>query len=218
MHRVPCRQNQGQRRPLRYRDGVCMSYREIRVNKDVTRVKLIKATPSALCFTGHADKNPADIQGTVHSPAVRDCLKCHDPHAAENRLWSGSKVDGLQRVTKACLSATQGRTASHTAGLIAACDPCGPADSMALRDSLGADPLARETPPQQSPLSEPWDEARDQYHAPSNSCTGRAKCRFATELLKCFKSRQLYAKGQGWFGRTTGLVVRLPPAPRVFSR
>ena len=58
----------------------CTSCHEVRVTKDVTRVKLITATPYALCLTCHADKNAADLKGTVHPPAVRDCLKCHDPH------------------------------------------------------------------------------------------------------------------------------------------
>src|SRR5208282_804377 len=38
----------------------CTSCHEIRTVKDITHVKLITATPSALCFTCHADKNPAD--------------------------------------------------------------------------------------------------------------------------------------------------------------
>jgi predicted CXXCH cytochrome family protein len=63
----------------------CTSCHEIRVNKDVTRVKLITTTPTALCLTCHADKNAADLKGTVHSPAVRDCVKCHDPHASDNK-------------------------------------------------------------------------------------------------------------------------------------
>jgi predicted CXXCH cytochrome family protein len=63
----------------------CTSCHEIRVTKDVTRVKLITATPSALCLTCHADKNSADLKGTVHPPAVRDCLKCHDPHQSDNK-------------------------------------------------------------------------------------------------------------------------------------
>ncbi len=64
----------------------CMSCHEIRVNKDVTRVKLITATPQALCLTCHADKNAAELKGTVHQPAVRDCLKCHDPHTSANEF------------------------------------------------------------------------------------------------------------------------------------
>ena len=63
----------------------CTSCHEIRVNKDVTRVKLITTTPQALCLTCHADKNAADLKGTVHPPAVRDCLKCHDPHTSDNK-------------------------------------------------------------------------------------------------------------------------------------
>ena len=63
----------------------CLSCHEVRVNKDVTHIKLITATPSALCFTCHADKKPADIKGTVHPPAVRDCLTCHDPHGSDNK-------------------------------------------------------------------------------------------------------------------------------------
>jgi predicted CXXCH cytochrome family protein len=62
----------------------CMSCHEIRVNKEITRVKLITATPVSLCITCHADKKAADIKGTVHPPAVRDCLGCHDPHASDN--------------------------------------------------------------------------------------------------------------------------------------
>src|ERR1700755_1359171 len=52
----------------------CLTCHEIRVTKDVTRVKLITATPVALCISCHADKKAADIKGTVHPPAVRDCL------------------------------------------------------------------------------------------------------------------------------------------------
>ena len=63
----------------------CTSCHEVRVTKDVTRVKLITATPYALCLTCHADKNAADLKGTIHPPAVRDCLKCHDPHATDNK-------------------------------------------------------------------------------------------------------------------------------------
>ena len=36
----------------------CTSCHEIRVNKDVTRVKLITTTTQALCITCHSDKKP----------------------------------------------------------------------------------------------------------------------------------------------------------------
>ena len=63
----------------------CTSCHEVRVNRDVTRVKLVTATPYGLCLTCHKDKNAAELQGTVHPPAVRDCLKCHDPHESTTR-------------------------------------------------------------------------------------------------------------------------------------
>src|ERR1043165_4158928 len=52
----------------------CTACHEIRVNKDVTRGKLIPSTPVALCLTCHTDKNAAELKGTIHPPAVRDCL------------------------------------------------------------------------------------------------------------------------------------------------
>src|ERR1700690_3032203 len=40
----------------------CLSCHEIRVNKDVTRVKLITTTSYGLCLTCHADKNRAEFK------------------------------------------------------------------------------------------------------------------------------------------------------------
>ena len=39
----------------------CLSCHEVRVNKDVTRVKLITAVPYKLCFNCHAEKDAAKI-------------------------------------------------------------------------------------------------------------------------------------------------------------
>lgn len=75
----------------------CTSCHEIRVNKDVTRVKLITATPTAMCFVCHADKNPAEIQGTVHKPAVRDCRNCHDAHQSDNKYQLLKPTSGGQK-------------------------------------------------------------------------------------------------------------------------
>jgi predicted CXXCH cytochrome family protein len=98
VHPVPLDKNTGAAKCLECHDGKakgksihsaiatgCLSCHEVRVNKDITRVKLITATPVALCFTCHADKKAADIKGTVHPPAVRDCLTCHDAHASDNK-------------------------------------------------------------------------------------------------------------------------------------
>jgi predicted CXXCH cytochrome family protein len=84
----------------------CTSCHEIRVTKDVTRVKLITATPYKLCLTCHSDKDATQIQGHVHQPAVRDCLTCHDPHTSENKnqllkATSGGEKENL------CLSCHQ---------------------------------------------------------------------------------------------------------------
>ena len=87
----------------------CTSCHEIRVNKDITRVKLITTTPLALCLTCHADKNAADIKGTVHPPAVRDCVKCHDPHSSDykNQLLKPTSGDQKENLCLSC----------HTTGL-----------------------------------------------------------------------------------------------------
>jgi len=81
----------------------CTSCHEIRTFRDVTHIKLITATPAALCLTCHADKNAADIKGKVHPPAVRDCLKCHDPHTSENKNQLLKPTSGDQK-DNLCLS------------------------------------------------------------------------------------------------------------------
>jgi len=79
----------------------CTSCHEIRTNKDVTRVKLITTTPAKLCLQCHSDKDAAQIKGHVHGPAVRDCVKCHDPHTSDNKnqllkpTSGGTKTDNL---------------------------------------------------------------------------------------------------------------------------
>ena len=75
----------------------CTSCHEIRVNKDVTRVKLITTTPYTLCYTCHADKTPAEIKGQIHKPAARECLKCHDPHESDNKYQLLKPTSGDQK-------------------------------------------------------------------------------------------------------------------------
>ena len=87
----------------------CTSCHEIRVNREVTRVKLITATTYGLCLTCHADKNAAELKGTVHPPAVRDCVKCHDPHESDNKYQLLKATSGDQK-DNLCLSC-------HTIGL-----------------------------------------------------------------------------------------------------
>jgi predicted CXXCH cytochrome family protein len=106
----------------------CTSCHEIRTVRNVTHVKLITTTSHGLCLTCHADKNADDIKGTVHPPAVRDCVKCHDPHTSDNKNQllkpeSGDKKENL------CLSChTTGENVpekgSRHAALDMGCETC----------------------------------------------------------------------------------------------
>jgi predicted CXXCH cytochrome family protein len=82
----------------------CLSCHEVRVNRDVTRVKLLTATPATLCLQCHADKDASKIKGPVHSPAVRDCLKCHDPHVSDNENLLLKPASGATKDDNLCLS------------------------------------------------------------------------------------------------------------------
>ena len=61
----------------------CSSCHEVRVSNDVTRMKLVAVPAGRLCLQCHADKDASQIKGHVHSPAVRDCLSCHDAHSSD---------------------------------------------------------------------------------------------------------------------------------------
>ena len=106
----------------------CLSCHEIRVNKDVTRVKLITTTPYALCLTCHADKNASDIKGVVHSPAVRDCMKCHDPHVSDNKnqLLKASAGDAKENLCLSChkIGLDTPAKGSRHAALDMGCETC----------------------------------------------------------------------------------------------
>ncbi len=106
----------------------CLTCHEVRSNKDITRVKLITSTPQSLCLSCHSDKDASTLKGTVHPPAVRDCIKCHDPHESDNKnqllkATSAEKGKGL------CLDChTQGlnvpEKGSRHAALDMGCDAC----------------------------------------------------------------------------------------------
>jgi len=106
----------------------CLSCHEVRVTKDITRVKLITTTPSGLCITCHSEKNASDIKGTVHSPAVRDCLKCHDPHAADNKNQLLKATSGGEKENLCLTCHKQGLNVpakgSRHAALDMGCDTC----------------------------------------------------------------------------------------------
>src|SRR5580698_7492124 len=106
----------------------CLSCHEVRVNKDVTRVKLITTTPNALCITCHTDKKADDIKGKAHPPAVRDCLSCHDPHSSDNKNQLLKPVSGGEK-ENLCLNCHQTglnvpEKGSRHAALDIGCDTC----------------------------------------------------------------------------------------------
>lgn len=106
----------------------CNVCHEVRVNKDITRVKLVATTAAKVCVTCHADKNAADIKGVVHPPGVRDCLECHDPHTSENANLLLKPVSGDEK-TNLCLTCHKTgvdvpETGSRHAALDGGCDSC----------------------------------------------------------------------------------------------
>jgi predicted CXXCH cytochrome family protein len=107
----------------------CLSCHELRVNKDITRVKLTTATPAKLCFQCHSDKDASVAKGPVHSPAVRDCLKCHNPHTADNKNQLLKPTSGTTDKENLCLACHNiGLNApakgSRHAALDMGCDTC----------------------------------------------------------------------------------------------
>ena len=106
----------------------CLTCHELRVNKDVTRIKLTTSTPQALCLNCHADKDAATLKGTVHPPAVRDCIKCHDPHESDNKNQLLKAVSG-EKGKNLCLDCHNQGVAvpdkgSRHAALDMGCDTC----------------------------------------------------------------------------------------------
>src|SRR5271166_4250979 len=106
----------------------CTSCHEVRTVKNITHVKLITTTSYALCLTCHADKNAAEIKGRVHPPAVRDCLKCHDPHTSDNKnqLLKPTSGDAKQNLCLSCHKTGENVPAkgSRHAALDMGCETC----------------------------------------------------------------------------------------------
>jgi predicted CXXCH cytochrome family protein len=82
----------------------CLSCHQVRENNDVTRVNLKTVTPVKLCIQCHSDKDANEIKGRVHLPAVRDCLKCHNPHSSNNEDHLVKPVSGAGKDQNLCLT------------------------------------------------------------------------------------------------------------------
>ena len=107
----------------------CLSCHEVRVSKDVTRVKLLTATPAKLCLQCHNNKESAQPGSHVHDQATRDCLTCHDPHATgkANDLLKGTS--GSTAAENLCLNChntglNTSKAGSRHAALDLGCDSC----------------------------------------------------------------------------------------------
>lgn len=130
----------------------CTSCHEIRVNKDITRVKLITTTPQALCITCHSDKNAAEIHGQVHPPAVRDCIKCHDPHSSPNKNQLLKPTSGGTKDENLCLSChNKGvnvpKDGSRHAALDMGCETCHVTHKTGERGKVEFDDHLTKAPP-----------------------------------------------------------------------
>ncbi len=106
----------------------CTTCHEVRVNRDITRVKLTTTTTQSLCFTCHADKKPSEITGKIHPPAIRDCVKCHDPHTSPNKNQLLKPTSG-DKDANLCLSCHDTgvnvpEKGSRHAALDMGCDTC----------------------------------------------------------------------------------------------
>src|SRR5579883_348090 len=130
----------------------CTACHEIRVNRDVTRVKLTNNNPQALCITCHSDKNAAEIHGKVHPPAVRDCLKCHDPHTSDNKNLLLKPTSGASKDDNLCLTCHDKgvnvpKDGSRHAALDMGCETCHVTHKTGERGKIEFDKHLTKAPP-----------------------------------------------------------------------
>jgi len=107
----------------------CLSCHEVRASNDVTRVRLKTVTPVKLCIQCHSDKDANNKKGVVHDPAIRDCLKCHNPHTSDNQDHLLRPVSGAGKDENICLTCHNvgvgvEKGGSRHAALDGGCDVC----------------------------------------------------------------------------------------------
>jgi predicted CXXCH cytochrome family protein len=110
-------------------DKGCLSCHEVRVIKDLTRIKLITPSPLKLCLQCHRDKDATQMKGQVHAPAVRDCLECHDPHTSATKNELRKPISGSSKAENLCLDCHQtgmdvAKGGSRHEALDLGCDTC----------------------------------------------------------------------------------------------
>ena len=107
----------------------CLSCHEIRVNKDVTRVKLITTTPYGLCLTCHADKDASQIKG--YGSSSRSARLPEVPRSAyvgQQESVAESASQATRKIISASRAITTGvnvpEKGSRHAALDMGCDTC----------------------------------------------------------------------------------------------
>lgn len=113
----------------------CLSCHEIRViqsrdkkREDITRVKLIKATPTGQCLTCHEGMKSSAGNSRLHAPVTRNCLTCHDPHVSPNKNQLKKVASGARNENLCLACHAQGlnvpEKGSRHAALDLGCDTC----------------------------------------------------------------------------------------------
>lgn len=131
----------------------CLACHEVRVTRDITRVKLKTATVGALCLQCHENKRAVPGQSPLHPPSASGCTQCHDPHASKNKNHtlkplSGGKSENLCLKCHATGLNVSEKGSRHAA-LDTGCDSCHVIHKTGKPGSLESefhqlkDPLAR---------------------------------------------------------------------------
>jgi predicted CXXCH cytochrome family protein len=147
----------------------CTSCHEIRVNKDITRVKLTTTTTQALCLSCHDDKKVHEGQ-TIHQPAIRDCVKCHDPHQSANEKQLLKPTSGSTKEENLCLSchnigANVPKDGSRHAALDMGCQTCHTTHKNGERGKQEFDfHLTKSVPALCADCHDPKDESLQKTH------------------------------------------------------
>ena len=106
----------------------CSTCHEVRVSNDVTRMKLVAVPAGKLCLQCHADKDASQLKGHVHSPAVRDCLTCHDAHSSDfkNQLLKSPTGEAKENLCLSChtIGLNVPASGSRHPALDMGCDSC----------------------------------------------------------------------------------------------
>jgi predicted CXXCH cytochrome family protein len=163
----------------------CSGCHQVRVDAEVTRIKLVSVTTGRLCLQCHANKDASQIKGHVHSPDVRDCITCHDPHSSNNKNQLLKPVAGEAK-DNLCLSCHRtgldvAETGSRHEALDSGCDSCH-VDHKVGQDIAGQFHIAKAAPALCLDCHDPQDAKLIQAH--------RSQPIAKTDCLECHDPHQ----------------------------